>query len=71
MIISVHRCDNFDVYTERIPIYPDTKERVMPDGNRRWDQRVDVEYVWRRKQVCDRTLAGENYHYMIIRVTIT
>ena len=29
MAIHVHRCDNFHVYAERIPINLDSNERIM------------------------------------------
>ena len=49
--IRVHRCDNFDFCVDRIPFYRDEKERIMPNGSSRWNQRVAVEGVWRHKQL--------------------
>ena len=51
MAIRVHRCDNFDVCAERIPINPDSRERLMRDCSNIWSKRVVVECVCRQKQV--------------------
>ena len=69
--ISVHRCDNFDVCSERIPNDPDSKECIMPDGSNRWNQCVVMRCVSCCKEVRGRIQAGENYQYTTIRLAVT